>query len=132
MLLTGKATKNASRGAFHKAGFSTETQKEYEQYCSYSFSILSGGNEPPLCKGRWIAQRDGRIVKAKFIRKTIPQPPTASAPFTQGSLWYVHPESPSAFPDKHCFCGYKKHQLKFIETMYLQFQSAFQHSFLFR
>ena len=71
--------KSLKRGAFHKAGFSTETQKEYEQYCSYSFSILSGGNEPP---------------------------------FTQGSLGFVRPESPSSFPDKHCFCGHKKHTVK--------------------
>ena len=69
--------------------------------------VLSGEGGPPLCKGRWIAQRDGRIVKAKFIRKTIPQPPTASAPFTQGRLWFACLESPSAFPDKHCFCGHK-------------------------
>ena len=51
-------------GAFHKAGF-TYRQKEYELKCPYSFShalparysvlhlldVLSGGNEPPLCKG---------------------------------------------------------------------------------
>ncbi len=24
-----------------------------------------------------------------------------------GSLWFVRPECPSAFPDKHCFCGRK-------------------------
>ena len=29
------------------------------------------------------------------------------APFTQGSLWFVRLESPSTFPDKHCFCGHK-------------------------
>ena len=28
-------------------------------------------------------------------------------PFTQGSLWFVLPESPSTFPDKHCICGHK-------------------------
>ena len=71
------------------------------------FGVLSDGDKPPLCKGRWLAKQDGGIVKAKFIRKTIPQPPTASAPFTQGSLWFVRPESSSAFPDKHCFCGHK-------------------------
>ena len=63
-------------------------QKEYGQFCSYSFlhslsarysvlhlfGVLSGGNEPP---------------------------------FTQGSLWFVSPQSPSSFPDKHCFCGHK-------------------------
>ena len=69
--------------------------------------VLSGGNEPPLCKGRWLAKQDGGIVKAKAYRKTIPQPPSASAPFTQGSLWFVRPQSPSTFPDKHCLCGHK-------------------------
>ena len=28
-------------------------------------------------------------------------------PFAQGSLWFVRSESPSSFPDKHCFCGHK-------------------------
>ena len=28
--------------------------------------VLSGGNEPPLCKGRWLAKQDGGIVKAKI------------------------------------------------------------------
>lgn len=69
--------------------------------------VLSGGNEPPLCKGRWLAKQDGGFVKAKISSKTIPQPPSASAPFTQGSLWLVRPENLSDFPDKHCFCGHK-------------------------
>ena len=60
-----------------------------------------------LCKGRWLAKQDGGIVKAKISSKTIPQPPSASAPFTQGSLWFVRSESLSVFPDKHCFCGHK-------------------------
>ena len=64
------------------------TQKEYEHFvrtpfhtpCPARYSVLhllgvlSGGNEPPLCKG---------------------------------SLWFVRPESPSTFPDKHCICGHK-------------------------
>ena len=29
------------------------------------------------------------------------------APLCKGSLWFVRPESPSVFPDKHCFCGHK-------------------------
>ena len=61
----------------------------------------------PCVKGGGAACRDGGIVKSKIIPKTIPQPPSASAPFTQGSLWFVRPESPSSFPDKHCFCGHK-------------------------
>jgi len=28
-------------------------------------------------------------------------------PFTQGSLWFVRPESPFTFLDKHCLCGHK-------------------------
>ena len=28
-------------------------------------------------------------------------------PFAQGSLWFVRPESLSAFPYKHCFCVHK-------------------------
>ena len=31
--------------------------------------------------------RGGGIVKAKRKRKTIPQSPSVTAPFTQGSLW---------------------------------------------
>ena len=32
--------------------------------------VLSGGGEPPLCKGRWLAERDGGIViKQDFIVK---------------------------------------------------------------
>ena len=52
----------------------------------HRLGVLSSGNEPPLCKGRWLAEQDGGIVKTKGYRKTIPQPPSASAPFTQGSL----------------------------------------------
>ena len=85
--------------------------------------VLSGGGEPPLCKGRWLAERGGGIViKQDFIvKQSLSQPSYSamlrgkfatqtlrlSAPFTQGSLWFVRPESLSAFPDKHCFCGHK-------------------------
>ena len=69
--------------------------------------VLSGGNEPPLCKGRWLAQARRRDCIKQNSIKTIPQPPSASAPFTQGSLWFVRTESPSTFPDKHCICGHK-------------------------
>ena len=61
---------------------------------------------PPLCKGRWHAKRDGGIVKRNRYTKTIPQPPSASAPFTQGSLFYVHLCRVN-FLDKHCFCGHR-------------------------
>ncbi len=54
-------------GAFHKAGLSADKQKEYEHFVRTPFhtpclerysvlhlsGVLSGGNEPPLCKGRW-------------------------------------------------------------------------------
>ena len=53
-------------------------------------------SKPPLCKWEKICKqigtacRDGGIVNVRLERKTIPQPPSASAPFTQGSLFYVH------------------------------------------
>jgi len=49
-----------------------------------------GGKKPPLCKGRWIARRDGGVVKNAIFEKTIPQSASLTAPFTQGSLFYVH------------------------------------------
>ena len=89
--------------------------------CSYSFShtlparysvlhligVLSGENEPPLCKGRWLAKQDGGIVKSKILPKNNP-----SVTFGDSSLYtreplVVSPESPSSFPDKHCFCVHK-------------------------
>ena len=63
-------TEREPRGAFHKAGFACrEKQKEYGQFVRTPFhmpwfarysvlhllGVLSGGNEPPLCKGRWLA-----------------------------------------------------------------------------
>ena len=59
-------------------------QKEYAQFVRTPFhtsyrarysvlhllGVLSGGGEPPLCKGRWLAERDGGIViKQDFIVK---------------------------------------------------------------
>ena len=32
-----------------------------------------------------------------------------------GSLWFAYPESPSAFLDKHCFCGHKSYLLRLID-----------------
>ena len=46
-------------------------------WCKQVASNLGGGT----------ACRDGGIVKNKIHRWTIPQPPSASAPFTQGSLF---------------------------------------------
>ena len=77
--------------------------------CSYSFShtlparysvlhlvgVLSGENEPPLCKGRWLAKQDGGIVKSKILPKNNP-----SVTFVDSSLY-------TREPDKHCFCGHK-------------------------
>lgn len=113
--------KSHPNGGFHKAGFTCRKNNRSTGICRTPFhtpcparysvlhllGVLSGGNEPPLCKGRWLAKQDGGFVKAKISSKTIPQPPSASAPFTQGSLWFVRSESLSVFPDKHCFCGHK-------------------------
>ena len=43
----------------------------------------------PCVKGGGTACRDGGIVTVSYKVKTIPQPPTASAPFTQGSLFML-------------------------------------------
>ena len=45
--------------------------------------------KPPLCKGRWAAVR--LLGGVDFGgRRTIPQSPSAPAPFTQGSLGLQH------------------------------------------
>ena len=35
-------------------------------------------------------------------------------PLCKGSLWFVRPESLSAFPYKHCFCGHKSYLLRLL------------------
>lgn len=99
------AEKTIGVRAFVRTPFHTPCPARYSVL--HLLGVLSGGNEPPLCKGRWLAKQDGGFVKAKISSKTIPQPPSASAHFTQGSLWFVRSESLSVFPDKHCFCGRK-------------------------
>ena len=88
----------------------TEIQKEYGQFCSYSFlhalsarysvlhlsGVLSGGKTAEVARA---SETEG-LLKIKLYRKTIPQSPSATAPFAQGSLWIVRPESLSIFPDK--------------------------------
>ena len=61
-----------------------------------SASVRRGGSaetgrrvktKPPLCKGRWHGvSRDGGVVRNCFMNWTIPQSPSVTAPFTQGSL----------------------------------------------
>ena len=46
--------------------------------------------KPPLCKGRWQPKADGGIVKKPKIAGNNPSVANATAPFTQGSLWYAH------------------------------------------
>ena len=76
----------------------------------YTFQVNCGAvMSLPCVKGGGSRKRDGGIVKSKIIPKTIPQSPSVTAPFTQGSLWFVCPESLSSFPDKHCFCGHKSY-----------------------
>ena len=60
----------------------------------------------PCVKGGGSRKRDGGIVKNKIIPKNNPSVPSVTAPFTQGSLFYVHLCRVN-FLDKHCFCGHK-------------------------
>ena len=99
-----RSTNNYVRTPFH-------TPTTQGIVCHTFVGALSGGNEPPLCKGRWLAYARRWDCKSKILLKTIPQSTSLTAPFTQGSLWFVCPESPSSFPDKHCFCGHKSNIL---------------------
>ena len=81
--------------------------------CSARYSVLhlsgewSGGNEPPLCKGRWIAQARRRDCKSKnFIVKQSLSRLRRQLPLHKGAFLYVHLCLVN-FPDKHCFCGHK-------------------------
>ena len=61
----------------------------------------------PCVKGGGSRKRVGGIVKNKILSKNNP-----SAAFGVSSLYtreplVCAPESLSAFPDKHCFCGHK-------------------------
>ena len=71
------AEKTIGVRAFVRTPFHTPCPARYSVL--HLLGVLSGGNEPPLCKGRWLAKQDGRFVKAKISSKTIPQPPSASA-----------------------------------------------------
>ena len=57
----------------------------FEVYCRAVMSL-------PCVKGGGARKRDGGIVKVKSSRKTIPQSTSLTAPFTQGSLWFVCPK----------------------------------------
>ena len=53
----------------------------------YTFTFQEVEKSLPCVKGGGTACRDGGLVNVRFERKTIPQPPSASAPFAQGSLF---------------------------------------------
>ena len=76
------------------------TTKGVRENFSYSFShallarysvlhllgVLSGGNKPPLCKGRWLAQARRRDCKSKSLPQDNP-----SAAFGVSSLYTREP-----------------------------------------
>ena len=41
--------------------------------------------KPPLCKGRWLAKRDGGIVKIEALNQDNPSPPTAELPICEAN-----------------------------------------------
>ena len=58
------AEKTIGVRAFVRTPFHTPCPARYSVL--HLLGVLSGGNEPPLCKGRWLAKQDGGIVKAKI------------------------------------------------------------------
>ena len=61
------AEKTIGVRAFVRTPFHTPCPARYSVL--HLLGVLSGGNEPPLCKGRWLAKQDGGLVKAKIHRK---------------------------------------------------------------
>ena len=59
----------------------------FERGCCFKVMLHK---KPPLCKGRWLAKRDGGIVKAKIMPKTIPHRLWRSSLYTR---------EPSSFPN---------------------------------
>ena len=103
------------------------------RFCSYSFSILSGGNIAFLREegGTRSVTEGARVtlVFNKFYRNALSLTRLRRELPPGGSLWFVRSESLSAFPDKHCFCGHKsdKHivlvELFFWKLKYLVIES---------
>ena len=111
--------------------------------CSYSFShsllarysvlhllgVLSGGNIAFLREeGGTRSVTEGArvtVVFNKFYRNALSLTRLRRELPHGGSLWFVRPESPSAFPDKHCFCGHKSEATNYAgQDSYLHFPSC--------
>ena len=69
--------------------------------------LPEGRKSLPCVKGGGSRKRDGGIVKSNNFVVTIPQSASLTAPFTQGSLFYVRLCLVN-FPDKHCICWHKR------------------------
>ena len=68
-------------------GEATPTKISAENSFSLPICVIMGLTKSlPCVKGGAERMRGGGIVKAKRKRKTIPQSPSATAPFAQGSL----------------------------------------------
>ena len=89
-----------------------ERQKEYENFCSYSFCLLSGSSIIAFLReegGTRSVTEGARVtlVFNKFYHNALSLTRLRRELPPGGSLWFVYAESPSSFPDKHCFCGHK-------------------------
>ena len=73
-------------GAFHKAVFICRYQNEYGRFVRTHLPYCRAVMSLPCVKGGGTACRDGGIVLSFFYMSTIPQSPSVTAPFTQGSL----------------------------------------------
>ena len=94
-----------SADSFVRTPFHTPCLARYSVL--HLIGVLSGENEPPLCKGRWLAKQDGGIVKSKILQKNNPSAAFGvSSLYTREPFSYVHIYLVK-FPDKHCFCRHK-------------------------
>ena len=118
--------KNSRKGSYHKADFELPNkEKGVRTICSYSFShalparysvlhlfgVLSGGNIAFLREegGTRSVTEGARVtlVFNKFYRNALSLTRLRRELPPGGSLWFVRPESLSAFLDKHCICRHK-------------------------
>ena len=76
---------------FQLCNFSGETTNTTKEFSLVVFFSVMAYQSLPCVKGGGLRSKTEGLLKAKNYSKTIPQSPSVTAPFTQGSLWYAPP-----------------------------------------